>query len=86
MKFHGTVVATMYGVPSTVLIPTNKNRNFMNRIGRGDLLSRYDDPTLCERFKTPPAPIAADSVSMLREQAKGVMKKLCDGLSATLGR
>jgi polysaccharide pyruvyl transferase WcaK-like protein len=34
MKFHGTVVSTMYGVPSMVLIPTNKNRNFMNRIGR----------------------------------------------------
>ena len=49
MKFHGSVVATMYGVPSMVLIPTSKNRSFMRRIGREDLLSVFDDKRLTER-------------------------------------
>jgi polysaccharide pyruvyl transferase WcaK-like protein len=85
MKFHGTVVATMYGVPSTVLIPTNKNRNFMNRIGRADLLSKYDDTTLCARFEMAPDSIAPESVAMLREKAKEVMTRLRDGLQAVVG-
>lgn len=76
MKFHGTVVATMYGVPSTVLIPTNKNRNFMNRIDRGDLLSRYDDETLCERFSESPDPIDPKSVAMLKDGAKKVLEQV----------
>lgn len=86
MKFHGTVVATMYGVPSTVLIPTNKNRNFMNRIGRGDLLSRFDDPTLCARFDPePPAPIDPGQVAMLRERADAVMTRLVAELARAVG-
>lgn len=86
MKFHGSVVATMYGVPSTVLIPTNKNRNFMRRIGRGELLSRYDDPTLCQRFEVPPAPIAEESVAMLRSRAMAVLVQVRDSLLATVAR
>lgn len=76
MKFHGSVVATMYGVPSTVLIPTNKNRNFMKRIGRDDLLSRFDDKTLCERFQPAPAAIEPASVDMLRARARDVLEQL----------
>jgi polysaccharide pyruvyl transferase WcaK-like protein len=84
MKFHGTVVATMYGVPSTVLIPTNKNRNFMNRIERGELLSHHDSSDLSKRFTTAPAPIAKASIAMLRERATSVMKDLQTGLVAAL--
>lgn len=84
MKFHGSVVATMYGVPSTVLIPTNKNRNFMARIGRSDLLSKFDDPSLCDRFATTPDPIAPDSVEMLRQRARSVMEALVAELSHSL--
>lgn len=76
MKFHGTVVATMYGVPSTVLIPTNKNRNFMNRIDRGDLLSRYDDPDLCARFAPQPDRISDGSVKRLKDAATDLLKKM----------
>jgi exopolysaccharide biosynthesis predicted pyruvyltransferase EpsI len=86
MKFHGTVVATMYGVPSTVLIPTNKNRNFMKRIGRDDLISRFDDPTLCSRFNPMPAPIDPAALDMLRNRAAEVMVRLKDGLSQAIGR
>lgn len=84
MKFHGTVVATMYGVPSTVLIPTNKNRNFMNRIERGELLSRFDDPTLCERFYVQPKPISDEAVAMLRRRAEGLMKQLVAEVEKTV--
>lgn len=85
MKFHGSVVATMYGVPSTVLIPTNKNRNFMNRINRGDLLSRFDDKTLCARFDPVPAPIAPESVTMLRQRAGDLLARLKADLIAQIG-
>lgn len=54
MKFHGTVVATMYGVPSIVMIPTNKNRNFMRRIGLESLVSSFDSPELLETFRRRP--------------------------------
>jgi len=70
MKFHGSVVATMYGVPSVVLVPTSKNRSFMQRLGREDLLAKYDAPDLVDRFQPAPAPIAPEQVAMLREGAK----------------
>jgi len=85
MKFHGTVVATMYGVPSTVLIPTNKNRNFMKRIGREELLSHFDDPCLCRRFETTPEPIDPKSVAMLRDRATDVMVTLTTALEQHVG-
>lgn len=86
MKFHGTVVATMYGVPSTVLIPTNKNRNFMKRIERGDLVSRFDDASLCSRFNPMPAPLDPAALDMLRSRAAEVMVRLRDGLHQAIGR
>lgn len=78
MKFHGSVVATMYGVPSTVLIPTNKNRNFMNRFGRGDLLSKFDDQSLTERFNPSPLPPDPDALLSLRLGAQNVLVQLRD--------
>lgn len=86
MKFHGTVVATMYGVPSTVLIPTNKNRNFMKRIDRGDLLSRFDDVTLCSRFDPQPAALDPAALNMLRQRAGEVMVGLRNALHDAIGR
>lgn len=82
MKFHGTVVATMYGVPSTVLIPTNKNRNFMRRIDREELMAKFDQASLPERFmQGPPAPIDPQSVAMLRGRAQEVMLTLRESLT-----
>jgi polysaccharide pyruvyl transferase WcaK-like protein len=57
MKFHGSVVAAMYGVPSIVLSPTDKSRNFMGRIERTDLLSNLKDPRLADHFSPFMAPI-----------------------------
>jgi exopolysaccharide biosynthesis predicted pyruvyltransferase EpsI len=77
MKFHGTVVATMYGVPSMVLVPTNKNINFMARIGREDLVTRFDAANLCEIFgEKGPQPIDPASIQMLRENSTRAMRGL----------
>jgi polysaccharide pyruvyl transferase WcaK-like protein len=83
MKFHGTVVATMYGVPSMVLIPTSKNRNFMRRIEREDLLSKFDAPDLLERCDALRIKIAPDSVRFLRTQSQQLMSNLRDALTST---
>ena len=57
MKFHGFVVATMYGVPCFVLMPTAKNRYLADMIGRRDLLSHYGDKDLPDRLAAGLAPI-----------------------------
>jgi polysaccharide pyruvyl transferase WcaK-like protein len=81
MKFHGTVVATMYGVPSIVLVPTNKNRAFMERIGRSELVAAHHSDRLIEIFgETGPAPIDPQQVAMLRERSTAFMNRLRDQL------
>lgn len=81
MKFHGTVVATMYGVPSIVLVPTNKNRAFMERIGRSELVASHHSDRLIEIFgETGPAPIDPQQVAMLRERSTAFMNTLRDQL------
>jgi len=81
MKFHGTVVATMYGVPSIVLVPTNKNRNFMERIGRSELVASHNSDKLVEIFGVNgPEPIAPSDVQMLRARSTAFMETLRDRL------
>lgn len=78
-KFHGTVVATCYGIPSVSMSTTDKNRNLLRRLGRPDLLCAFDDPGLPDRLTRPPAPIdlrvrdamaieATTSLDLLRER------------------
>jgi polysaccharide pyruvyl transferase WcaK-like protein len=56
-KFHGTVVAVSYGIPSISMSTTDKNRNLLRRLCRPDLLCGFDDPDLPQRLALPPAPI-----------------------------
>jgi polysaccharide pyruvyl transferase WcaK-like protein len=83
MKFHGTVVATMYGVPSIVMIPTNKNRNFMKRIGLESLLAKFDSPELIEKFDNRPTP-APEDLERIRSQADAHMRDLVASIKETL--
>lgn len=46
MKFHGTVVASMYGIPSIILSATDKNLNFSRLLERPDLVSSFKDKYL----------------------------------------
>lgn len=76
MKFHGSVVATMNCIPSVVLVPTNKNRNFMKRINRTDLLMSFESPGLLELAKNVPSPISSVDRMKLKNDAVSVMMKL----------
>lgn len=69
MKFHGVVVATMYGVPAIATMPTTKTRNFLRGIGRPDLLGVYSNPDLPSFLRPDLAPIADDVSSRLRIEA-----------------
>ncbi|WP_458094711.1 polysaccharide pyruvyl transferase family protein [Roseomonas sp. WA12] len=86
MKFHGSVVATMYGVPSMVLVPTSKNRNFMRRMDRNDLLCRFDSPELVDRFKPFPEPIDPAWVERLRDGAVDMLTQLRNAIGAALAQ
>lgn len=84
MKFHGSVAATMYGVPSVVLVPTSKNRNFMRRMGREDLLCVFDSPDLVSRFDPFPEPIDPYWVKTLRSNAIELFGKLKASIRANI--
>lgn len=79
MKFHGTVVATMYGVPSIVLVPTLKNRTFMGRIGLGALVSSFDSPRLVEVFTERPE-VRDEDVARIRDAATEHMAGLAHAI------
>lgn len=70
MKFHGVVVAAMYGVPSIILMPTTKTLRFAGRIGRPDLICAYSDPGLPDLITADPSPVPADLSSKLRADAR----------------
>lgn len=76
MKFHGSVVAAMYGVPSIVLSPTDKSRNFMRRIEREDLLSNLKDPRLADHFSPFMARIPRTSREQLASGAREGLERL----------
>lgn len=76
MKFHGSVVAAMYGVPSIVMSPTDKSRNFMNRIERHDLLSNLKDKHLADHFSPYMARIPQSSRDSLAAGARRGLEQL----------
>jgi len=69
MKFHGTIVAAMYGVPSYILSATDKNRNFAKMIDRPDLVTSIQDKKLFYRLPFSPAPINQLVIDDLKKRA-----------------
>lgn len=57
IKFHGLVVATMYGVPAIAMSVTPKNRNFLRMIERPEMLVSYTNEGLKDRIHKYPARI-----------------------------
>lgn len=57
IKFHGLVVATMYGVPAIAMSVTPKNRNFLRMIERQEMLVSYTDSNLHKHLSNYPARI-----------------------------
>jgi polysaccharide pyruvyl transferase WcaK-like protein len=82
LKFHGTVVATAYGVPAISMSTTDKNRNLMRRLGRPELVCAFDDPTLPERLVRDPAPPDPAVRTEMREAAVAALGSLRERLLA----
>ena len=80
-KFHGTVVATAYGVPAISMSTTDKNRNLLRRIGRPELLCAFNDPRLPELVVADPAPVDPAIVAEMRREAVASLATLRARLS-----
>lgn len=76
MKFHGTVVAAAYGIPSLVLTASNKSRNFLRMIERPELATSLTDETLPDRFSPYMASIPIHTRHFLRRRAAETMAAL----------
>ncbi len=75
-KFHGTVVATAYGIPSISMSTTDKNRNLLRRVGRPEFVCAFDDPRLPGLVVADPAPVDPAIVAELRSEAIGSLAAL----------
>lgn len=84
MKFHGTVVATMYGIPSVVMSPTDKSRNWLRMIEREDLKSSFGDKELRHRITAYPASINSMTRGFLRDGAVSGLQALARSIETTL--
>lgn len=70
IKFHGMVVATMYGVPSIALSVTPKNRNFLKMIERPEMLESYTNPEVYKRLSYYPSRISGRVRYWLSRESK----------------
>jgi polysaccharide pyruvyl transferase WcaK-like protein len=86
MKFHGVVVATMYGVPAFVMMPTHKNKAFLAQIDRPDLLTVYSSPDLVDHVSRDVTPISADVRASLRNAASASLAELRTEILAATAR
>jgi len=75
MKFHGSLVASMYGVPSIVLSPTTKSKNLYQALGRTDLLSHLNDRSMADKLE--PAQTRIDPAAIAR-QVEGAQRGLAE--------
>lgn len=76
IKFHGMVVATMYGIPSIAMSVTPKNRNFLRMIERPEMLASYTSDGLASRLSTHPARISKRVRYYLSRESKNGYKRL----------
>jgi len=83
MKFHGVVVATMYGVTPIAMMPTRKTRNFIAEIGRPELLTHFADEDLPERLLREMPPIPQGVRDRLRIGATAYLRDLRADILAT---
>ncbi|WP_158548120.1 polysaccharide pyruvyl transferase family protein [Desertihabitans brevis] len=81
-KFHGTVVATMYGVSSVVLSSTTKSRNLYRRLSREHLLSTNEDPDMLRKVELAAAPVSSAAVRQLEVEANAAVRTLVGKLNA----
>jgi polysaccharide pyruvyl transferase WcaK-like protein len=89
MKFHGTVIASMYGTPSHVLVPTWKNRAFMELLGRPELLSHFNADDLLSTLHPVPQRhdprVVADLHTRAKQELAGLREALIETTRAPAG-
>lgn len=78
MKFHGTVVASMYGVPSISMMPTVKSVRYLNALGRPELVSHFAKQSLLDLIDTIPERIDPLVVSRLRAESRAALVDLSE--------
>ncbi|GEK79692.1 polysaccharide pyruvyl transferase family protein [Agrococcus baldri] len=82
IKFHGLVVATMYGVPSVAMSVTPKNRNFLRMIERQEMLCSYTNEKVFERISHYPARIHQRVRADLYYRARQGYERLASEMAA----
>jgi polysaccharide pyruvyl transferase WcaK-like protein len=80
MKFHGTVVATAYGIPSIVMAPTDKSRNLYRMIGQERLLSHVQHKDLADKLGEVETPIPAEVGADLKDRSRAMINQLVSAL------
>ena len=85
MKFHGVVVATMYGIPTIGLITTDKFRNFYRMIEREELVAHHTHENLPDRMQRYMPKIPYFTRHAIREKADHQLKALAAKIRATVG-
>jgi len=78
IKFHGMIVAAMYGVPSIAMSVTPKNRNFLRMLERTEMLVSYTNVDLFKRVSYFPAKIPNPVRYKLSKAAKAGYARLKD--------
>lgn len=85
-KFHGTVVATMYGVSSVVLSATTKSRNLYTRLDRRALLSANEDEHMLSKADLARMPVSSAAVHELEAEAGAAVRHVVQLLNADFPR
>lgn len=80
-KFHGTVVASMYGVSSVVLSATTKSRNLYARLDRHPLLSTNEDPDMLAKVELAAMPVSSTAVRELQLDANEAVRRLVERIN-----
>lgn len=85
IKFHGLVVATMYGIPTIAMSVTPKNKNFLRMIQRPEMAASYRDPQVKDRVTAYPATIHTLVRGNLYRRSVAGYEVLKNALAAELG-
>ena len=84
MKFHGCIVAAMFGILAIGLITTDKFGNLFRAIERPELIARHTYTDLAERLRKTPVSIPRPTVDKLRSGAEHGLQALRDSLRQSL--
>lgn len=84
MKFHGLVVASMFGIPTIGLITTDKFNNFYATMERDDLRAHHRHKDLADRLSRFMAPIPYFTRHAMREKAIGSLQLLAKRVAETI--